>query len=186
MAEITELLAEARGGEEAPLKAVFDRLYPELKKVAAARLRAVPAGATVSPTVLVHEVYVRLVGSKNLTVRDRHHFFASAAQAMRHILVDKARRANADKRGGDLERVELEEDLGTDGPRALEILDLDRALEVLGRINPRGREVVDLRFFAGLTAPETAELMGLSLRTANREWQRARAFLYTQLQEASP
>ena len=185
MAEITELLQSARQGEKASLEAVFDRLYPELKQVAAARLRSLPAGATVSPTVLVHEVYMRLVGSRRLELKDRHHFFACAARAMRQILVDHARRASADKRGGDLDRVTLDEGSGSDAPLALEILDLDRALASLERVNPRGRAVVDLRFFAGLTAPEAAELLGLSLRTANREWRRARAFLYAQLQEGS-
>lgn len=176
MGDVTELLQRAGRGEQAGLAEVFSRLYAELRKIAAAKLRG--ADATLTPTVLVHEAYLRLCAGEPLALADRRHFFAAAAQAMRWILVDHARRAGAGRRGGDLLRVELDESQ----PAALSpesVLALDAALEALGRIDPARRELVELRWFAGLEYAELAALLGRSERTLKREWAAARAALIT-------
>lgn len=187
MGEITQLLADARQGEPAKLEAVFASLYPELKKLASFRASVQSSGSTLTTTVLVHETYLKLVGARHLDIRDRRHFFACAGRAMRHILVDHARAAMADKRGGGIAAIELSDDLAGTTPDA-DWIDLDRALEELDQLLPDLRELVELRFFAGLTREETAELLGCSERTVQRDWQRARAFLYARLDgpEASP
>lgn len=181
MGDITQLLSEAARGDDSALEAVFERVYPELRRLAASRRRAAAVDGSLDPTALVHEVFLRLVGSDRLELQNRRHFFACAARAMRMVLVDHARRRSASKRGGDAERVTFTEGLGDGRGDAAEVLDLDRALDDLAEISPRGREVVDLRYFAGLTAEETAELMELSLRTVHREWKRARAFLHARM-----
>jgi RNA polymerase sigma factor (TIGR02999 family) len=130
--------------------------------------------------VLVHETYLKLVGARHLDLRDRRHFFACAGRAMRHILVDHARAALADKRGGGVAPVELPPEVA-DRRTPSNWIDLDRALEELEEVFPDLRELVELRFFAGLTREETAELLGCSERTVQRDWQRARAFLYARL-----
>ena len=183
MGHVTTLLGAARDGDDEALERVFEAVYPELKRLAISRLAS--PEATVTPTELVHEVFLRLVGSEHLELADRRHFFACAARAMRLVVIDRARRSAAEKRGGQASRVTWSENLSQapspSGPSLSSMLDLDRALDRLHEVNPRAHEVVHLRFFAGLTAPETARLMDLSLRTVNREWQKARAFLYTQL-----
>jgi len=181
MSDITTMLGAARAGDRKAIQVVFETVYPELKRLAAVRLRASAGAPTLSPTELVHEAFLKLVGAHRLELEDRRNFFACAARAMRLIVIDHARRSSAAKRGGDAIRVTWSEELPTPttiGPRWL---DLDRALDELAEINERAREVVDLRFFAGLTAAETAELMELSLRTVNREWQKARSFLYARM-----
>ena len=178
--EITELLARARGGEPERLAQVFEALYPELRRIAQAR----PAerGATLTPTVLVHEAFLRLTENHGLALADRRHFFACAARAMRCIVVDHARRRYADKRGGGLAPVTLDEHLPV-GEEAgdSDVFALDQALDQLERVSPRQREVVELQFFAGLTYAEIGELIGCAERTAKREWERGRAFLYAQM-----
>ncbi len=178
MSEITRLLNDAAEGPD--LKAVFDRLYPELKQLARARLAALSQGQTITPTVLVHEAYMRLVQAEKLELTGRRHFFACAGRAMRNIVVDHLRAAGAQKRGGDQVAITLSDRLGEDGPGE-NILDLDQALDELDQINPRQRELVEMKFFAGLPVNEIADLMGLSHRTAWREWQRARAFLHARI-----
>jgi len=179
-AEITEMLERCREGDRAAQDAVFARLYPELKKIAEGKLFNAPSGATVTPTVLVHEAYVRMVAGDRLDVETRRHFFTSAAQAMRHILIDHARRAAAGKRGGSDQRVDWTESLGGE-VAGIDWLDLDRALDELARIDDRARRIVELRFFAGLSADETSELLEISSTTLYRDWQRARAFLHTRM-----
>lgn len=181
MTEITQLLESARHGEPEQLDKVFSLLYAELRQLAAARLRK--SGQTLTPTVLVHEAFLRLTGSQNLQLSDRQHFFACAARAMRCIIIDHARRAGAALHGGDLSRVTLDESLaGGSGPdSALDLVALDQALERLDHVNPRQREIVELHYFAGLTFAEIATLHDCAERTALRQWQRARAFLHAQL-----
>ena len=179
MTEITELLGSAREGDPAALERIFEMVYPELRRLAMSRLSR--DHATLTPTELVHDTFLRLIGAQRLELEDRRHFFACAARAMRLIVIDRARRVAASKRGGEALRVTWSEDLPQGAGDASSMLDLDRALDHLQGVNPRAHEVVNLRFFAGLTAPETAELLGLSLRTVNREWQKARAFLYAQM-----
>lgn len=181
MSEVTEHLIKAREGDPEALGKVFDLVYPELKRLAAYRLAALPPGATLTPTALVSEVYLRLKIGKGLEPSDRHHLMACAARAMRYILVDRARSSFAVKRGGGQRLATLTEAIASEAGSATELLDVDRALDALGAVNPPLRELVELRFFAGLDEQEIAELRGVSPRTVRREWQRARAFLHVQM-----
>jgi RNA polymerase sigma factor (TIGR02999 family) len=185
VSEITAILADARRGEPEKLEALFAALYPELKKLASWRASALPRDSTLTTTVLVHETFLKLIGARHLDLQDRRHFFACAGRAMRHILVDHARSASADKRGGGLSPVELPDDLA-DPRRTPDWIDLDRALDELDRVKPALRELVELRYFAGLSREETAALLGCSERTVQRDWQRARAFLHTRMESAGP
>jgi len=181
MGDITVLLAAARDGDGTALGQVFDRLYPELRHIARARLAA--GERTLTPTVLVHEAFLRLVGNARLDLNDRRHFLACAARAMRTIVIDQARRRSAAKRGGAGTDVSLDAvsfqlaDPGSDE----QLMALDESLNQLNVVNPRQREVVELHYFGGLPFPALAELLGCSERTAKREWERARAFLHAQL-----
>lgn len=186
MSELTELLVAARTGEPEKLEALFAALYPELKRLASWRSSALAHDSTLTTTVLVHETYLKLVGASHLEIQDRKHFFACAGRAMRQILVDHARAVFADKRGGGLRPVELPDDLsdqGADPLRTPDWIDLDRALGELDRVQPALRELVELRYFAGLSREETAALLGCSERTVQRDWQRARAFLHARLEQ---
>lgn len=181
MSEITTLLGDARGGDAAALQKVFALLYRELRHHAQGHLGR--AGQTLSPTALVHEAWLRLVGNAQLALNDRHHFLACAASAMRAVWVDHVRARTALKRGGDAPAAPL------DSPEALEValplheglLELDQALDRLDVLNPRQRQVVELRYFAGLEFADIAQLLDCAERTAKREWERARAFLHAQL-----
>ncbi len=179
-APITELLRRSRTGDHEAKGEIFERLYPELRKIAANKLFGQRVDPAVTPTVLVNEAYVRLVGGNHLDVVSRRHFFTSAACAMRHILIDHARRAAAKKRGGHDRQITWTDGLGAE-LTATGWLDLDRALEELAKIDQRARRIVELRFFAGLSAEETAELLDISSTTLYRDWQRARAFLHTRM-----
>lgn len=182
MAEITELLEQCRAGDRAARDAVFARLYPELRKIAAGKLFGARGDAIVSPTVLVHEAYVRMTAGEHIDVVSRRHFFTTAAKAMRHILIDHARRAAAAKRGGRDQRVTWTEGLGAEF-EGVAWLDLDRALDELSRIDGRARRIVELRFFTGLSVDETATLLEISTTTLFRDWQRARAFLHARMRD---
>jgi len=178
MAEITELLAEARDGDPDKLGAVFELVYPDLKRLAAST-SARHRGQPVTTTALVHSTYAKFIRAKSLDIRDRRHFFGCAAKAMRQIILDNIRALAAEKRGGGLHQVTLPADLG--GSEFREWIDLDRALSELDEVDPDLRELVELRFFAGLTEEEIAQLRGCSKRTVQRAWRRARAFLYARL-----
>jgi RNA polymerase sigma factor (TIGR02999 family) len=183
MSEITQWLTAAAAGDRQALVPVFERLYPELRRIARARLSA--GERTLTPTVLVHEVFLRLIGSQQLTLGSRRHFLACAARAMRKIVIDHARRRTAAKRGGPVADMALD-DLPfeiADMERDERLLALDASLDELDIVNPRQREVVELRYFAGMEFAEVAQLLECSERTAKREWERARAFLYAQLDQ---
>jgi len=181
MSEVTDLLVRGRSDPGA-LGRVFTLLYDELRRLAKANVGS--GEKTLSPTVLIHEAYLRLLGNAQLALNDRHHFLACAARAMRVIWVDNVRRRTALKRGGPNEDLPL--DLAELVPAPLqlsgELLSLDEALNRLDTLNPRQREVVELRYFGGLEFAEIAQLLECSERTAKREWERARAFLYVQMQ----
>lgn len=182
--EITQLLARARNGEPERLGEVFQALYPELMRMARSRLRG--RDATLTPTVLVHELFLRVTASEGLSLVDRRHFFAASAQALRWIMVEDARKGLSQKRGGGAVHVELEDDLAPaaiGNPADTSVLALHEGLEALEQISPQRRQVVELRYFAGLEFKEVAELLGISERTAQREWERARAFLLAMLDE---
>jgi RNA polymerase sigma-70 factor, ECF subfamily len=192
--DITEALLAAGRGSTNPLEHVLPLVYEELRGIARRQLRAEAAGHTLSATALVHEAYLKLVDHRRVDWTGRAHFFAAAAQAMRRILVDYARRHRAARRGGpDRMMVALDavEDVlpagaltGSGTQRAEELIALDEALERLAAMDARLARVVELRFFGGLSEKETAEVLGVSQRTAAREWMTARAWLYQQLRDS--
>jgi len=179
--EITRYLSQAAQGDRAAQGRVWSSLYGELRRLASRKLRGEAEGHTLSTTDLVHEAYVKLVDGEPRSVVDRHHFLALAARAMRQILVDHARRRSRLKRAGSRASVTLDESRilllhPEEDPETL--LALDQALTLLGSANERLAEVVELRFFGGLATHETAEILGVTRRTVERDWTRARAYLY--------
>lgn len=178
--DITQWLQAARNGDADALARAFEGLYAELRRLAAARLGA-GGDATLSPTVLVHETYLRLCAGEPLALENRQHFFAAAAQAMRWIVVDHARRRMANRRGGDLLRVELDDSLPAELPPQ-QVVELDQALERLARASPDKARLVELRFFAGLEFPELVALLGRSERSLKRDWAAARAALHAMME----
>jgi RNA polymerase sigma factor (TIGR02999 family) len=159
----------------------FSAIYSDLKQRARASLSRLPHGQTLTPTSLVSEAYVKLSAAEDLTFNDKRHFYALAARAMRHIILDHARSAMRLKRGGELQAVTLNDADLKVAHTAEALLDLASALDELGQMSPRQRELIELRFFAGLDMPAAAELLDLPLRSAWREWNRARAFLQAQM-----
>lgn len=181
MSEITEMLSRAADGDQASLGAVFERLHSELRVLARSRLLGA-SNQTLSATALVHELYLKLMGAQQLDLGSRQHFFACAGAAMRQILVDAARASSAEKRGGDLHFVTLNEALDNVATEThTEMLALDAAMEELGRIDPDLLELVHLRFFAGLSMEAIAKLGGRSVRSLHRDWSCARDFLNARL-----
>ncbi|MCR6664074.1 MAG: ECF-type sigma factor [Luteimonas sp.] len=175
--DITQWLRGDSGDNPEALSRVFTVLYDELKQLANARLRG--QDSTLTPTALVNEAWLRLCGHEGAwSLENRKHFFASAAQAMRWIVVDHARRRQAERRGGAVVMVALDDDAGLTEMRPEELLALDGALDALGRLDPARRELVELRYFAGLEFDELAVLLGRSSRTLKRDWAAARAVLY--------
>lgn len=181
--EITEILARCSSGEREAFDRLVPLVYEDLRRIAHRRLRAERTDHTLDTTALVHEAYLGLVDQATATWNDRAHFFAVAARVIRNVLVDYARRQGAEKRGGDRVRVPLEpESAAADGgPGAVELIALDHALTELGRRDPGLERVVECRYFAGMTVPETAEALGTSERTVARNWTRARAYLFDAL-----
>ena len=182
MSDITQLLDSAAAGDTHAAAELLPLVYDELRKLAAARLAEEKPGQTLQPTALVHEAYLRLVGGEPDRPWDgRGHFFAAAAEAMRRILIDRARDRRRHKRGGDWRRLRLEqidhfaEELPDD------LLAIDEALGKLAREDPTCGELVKLRFFSGLTLAEAAEALGLARRTADRCWAFARSWLFDEL-----
>ena len=185
--ELSPAPAAARPGERPVLDRLFDRVYDELHALAHAQLASRGRSETLSTTALVHEAYLKLVGSPRTEFQDRRHFLALAARAMRQISVDHARRAQALKRGGAMVRVALDSgDLPSDAaPSDVgELIALDRALDHLERLSARLARIVELRFFAGLSVEDTAAVLDLSPRTVKRDWQKARALLLQEIRGA--
>jgi RNA polymerase sigma factor (TIGR02999 family) len=178
MSEVTQILAALESGDSSAGAELLPLVYDELRRLAAVRLSNEPLGQTLQPTALVHEAYLRLVGSKNVSRWDsRGHFFAAAAEAMRRILVDAARRKNGPEHGGGYKRCELDPEIPAPPDRPDRLLALDEALDRFAVIEPRAAEVVKLRFFAGLSVAETAAALSISPRTADNDWAYARAWL---------
>jgi len=179
--DITESLLALREGDKEALNRLMPLVYERLRAMAHARLAGQNPGASLNTTELVHEAYLRLVDQSRAEWNDRAHFFAVAATAMRQIIVDRARRRGAGKRGGGVRPAILEDAaLGVEA-RTEEILALDQALTQLSTLSTRMVKMVELRFFAGLSIEETAEVLGLDSRTLNRDWRAARALLYRAL-----
>jgi RNA polymerase sigma factor (TIGR02999 family) len=183
--DVTRLLDAARAGDRAALDRLFATVYAELHALARHQLAGRAAGATLSTTVLVHEAYLKLVGGAIVDYRDRRHFFALAARAMRQIIIDGARRARAQKRGGEMIRIVLDPSRIASGTSAeadaAELIALDDALTALENLSERLARIVELRFFAGLSVEETGDVLELSPRTVKRDWRKARAFLFDAL-----
>ena len=177
--DVTRLLGECADGDRDAFERLVPLVYDDLRRIARRRLAAEQTGHTLDTTAVVHEAYLKLVDQATATWQDRAHFFAVAARVIRHVLVDHARARNAAKRGGDAIRVPLREDLDGGAPDMVDLLALDEALERLGRHDPRLVQVVEYRFFGGMTLRDTAQALGVSRRTAVRDWKRARAYLYT-------
>jgi RNA polymerase sigma-70 factor, ECF subfamily len=178
---VTELLLELRHGQAGAMDRLFPLVYEELRRIARRALRGERTGHTLGTTGLVHEAYIRLADQTRLEYRDRGHFYGIAARAMRHILVDYARRHRAAKRGGDRQVIPLDEALLSVEDRAEALLTLDEALTELESVDPRLGQVVQCRFFGGLTEEETGEVLGVTARTVRRDWLKAKGWLYHQL-----
>ena len=178
---VTELLARARSGDSSALANVFPLIYDELRRLAQQQLQREPDGHTLSPTALVHEAYMRLIDYTRMEWTGRAHFLAVAATAMRRILVDHARGHRSMKRGGALRRVSIDSvELGTED-RAELLIAIDEALGRLKDVDARQAQVVECRFFGGMTEEETAEALGIGLRTAKRDWAKAKSWLHKEI-----
>jgi RNA polymerase sigma factor (TIGR02999 family) len=190
MADVTQLLDAAAAGDPKAVADLLPLVYDELRKLAAVRVAQENPGQTLQATALVHEAYLRLVGAQGASegYDGRGHFFAAAAEAMRRILIDRARQRQSRKRGGDLRRVEL--DAGAlladpDDHAADDLLALDDALQQLEAEDPAKARLVKLRYFAGLSIRDAADALGISVATAKRHWIYARSWLYGKIQGQS-
>jgi RNA polymerase sigma factor (TIGR02999 family) len=181
MHEVTELLKSMQGKPETAQR-LLPLVYDELRRLARSQLEHERAGHTLQATALVHEAYLRLVGPEDEPQWDsRGHFFGAAAEAMRRILVENARRKGRLKRGGDLEREELFAETIVAPEVNSDVLELDAALEQFEQQHPRKAELVKLRYFAGLTLPQAAEVLGIGVSTADRDWAYAKAWLFREM-----
>jgi len=179
--QATQLLIDLSGGDTAALEKLTPLIYDELHRLAHRFLRRERGGHTLQTTALVNEAYLRLVDQRNLRWQNRAHFFGIAAQLMRRILIDYARRRQYAKRGGGAPHVSLDEAAVLSEERATDLIALDEALEGLASIDPQQSRVVELRFFGGLTIEETAEVLKLSHDMVKREWSTAKAWLYREM-----
>ena len=184
MSDVTRILNAIERGDGRAIDQLLPAVYEGLRRLAAQKLSREKPGQTLQATALVHEAYLRLAGAQGRTWKGRTHFFAAAAEAMRRILVENARRKRCLKRSGGLQKVDLDEALlAVEGPSE-DIIALDEALRGLADVNPAVADLVRLRYFAGLTFDQTAELLGVSRRTADRYWAFAKAWLYKRMAEA--
>jgi RNA polymerase sigma factor (TIGR02999 family) len=181
---VTALLLRWRQGDNLALDQLVPMVYAELRRVARAHLRGA-RNPSLQPTALVHELYLRLADSDGIIVRDRPHFFAIAARVMRQVLVDHARRRLADKRGGSVTIIGLEMTTEPATPPGVDVLVIDEALDQLQSVDARLCRVVELRFFGGLNINETAEAIGVSPATVERDWAMAKAWLFQRLSPRS-
>jgi RNA polymerase sigma factor (TIGR02999 family) len=178
---VSQLLQRWNDGDKAALDQLMPLVYSELRRMARRYMWQQPSNHTLQTTALIHEAYLRLVRQEEKQWESRAHFFGVAAQAMRHILVDYARARRADKRGGDVRVVSLEEAAIVSQERAAELVALDDALAELARLSPRQSRVVELRYFGGLSVTETAEVLKVSSDTVTRDWNYAKAWLHREI-----
>src|SRR3981081_712215 len=183
--EVTELLIKWGEGDKDVLDRLLPMVYAELHRMAARYLRGERVDHTLQPTALINEAYLRLIGSNNVTWENRAHFFGIAARVMRRILVDHARQHRADKRGGEFEKVPLD---AANEPASkqedIDLVALDAALTRLAEVDPEQSKLVELRYFAGLTIEDAAQVMSMSLGTAKRRWTSAKAWLRREISRA--
>jgi RNA polymerase sigma factor (TIGR02999 family) len=180
MGQVTSLLSAIAQGERNALGELYALLYPELRRLAHSRVRRSGDMTLLDTTSLVHESYLRFEKSGAVQLGDRAHFMAYAAQVMRSVVVDVVRRRQSDRRGGDAIHVELDEahEVPAADPRENEVLRVHESLEGLAAVDPRLVKVVEMRYFAGMTEAEIAEVLGLAVRTVARDWEKARLFLH--------
>lgn len=180
--EITQMLVELTDGNQDVVNRILPHIYDELRRLAGSYLRKERADHTLQPTALVHEAYMKLIDQRQVKWQNRAHFFGIAAQVMRRILMDHARKHLANKRGGNAEVLPLEDEiLVVSHDKSAELVALDDALNQLNEVDPQKARVVELRYFGGLSIEETAEVMGVSVPTVNRHWRMAKAWLYSEL-----
>ena len=184
MTDVTQILSQVESGDSNAAQRLLPLVYDELRKLAAQKLANEKPGQTLQPTALVHEAYLRLVGSQSEdaqlpSYKDRGHFFAAAATAMRRIIIDTARRKKTDKRGGAFRRLPLEAIAAPEADK--EMLAIDEALDKLALQDPAKARLVELRYFAGLTGEQAAAVLGISSTTADRHWAYARAWLQAEV-----
>jgi RNA polymerase sigma factor (TIGR02999 family) len=181
MSDVTQILNAIEQGDARAVDKLLPAVYDELRRLAAWKISQEMPGQTLQATALIHEAYIRLVGEEARTWKSRSHFFAATAEAMRRILIENARRKRSLKRGGDRQRVDIDDaQLSIEEPSE-DIVLLDEALTKLTQEDPEVAELVKLRYFAGLTIEQAAETMGISSRTADRYWVYARAWLYQEI-----
>jgi RNA polymerase sigma factor (TIGR02999 family) len=178
--QITDLLLQFREGGSEVMDRLFRAVYGELRRVASRQLRSERPGHSLGTTGLVHETYLKLADQTRVQWQDRAHFYRVASRAMRRILVDYARRYRSQRRGGELQRISLDEDASAT-ERGETLLALDEALERLAGLNQRLSQVVECRYFGGLSEEETAQALGVTSRTVQRDWAKARGWLYLEL-----
>lgn len=178
--QVTEFLRAWSDGDRAALDSLTPIVYEELHRLAGRYMKGERAGHSLQTTALVNEAYMRLVDYKNMKWQNRAHFFAVSAQLMRRILVDHARRRNL-KRGGGVQHVSLDQTAMVGSERAADLVALDDAMNLLGKLDPRKVQVVEMRFFGGLSVEETAEVLKVSAPTVMRDWSTAKAWLYREL-----
>jgi RNA polymerase sigma-70 factor, ECF subfamily len=188
LGDVTKLLAQFRRGEQEAEARLVTLVYDELHRLAVQYMRRERQGHSLQPTALVHEAYLRLVGQQPTSWKNRAHFFAFSSILMRQILVDSARRRRAVKRGAGQPHLNIDDPLAQNDPRLMvdpsqseDLIALDDELTALAKIHPRQSRIVELRFFAGMSSREVAETHGISVRTADREWAAAQAWLYAQM-----
>jgi len=182
--EITKLLVAWNKGEAAALERLTPLVYAELHRLAKRHMAGERPGHLLQPTALVNEAYLRLIDCQNVEWQNRAHFFGLAAQVMRHILVDFARTRQRQKRGGDALRVSFSEAANLPQERSTDLVALDDALQTLEKLDARHARVVELRFFGGMSLEETAEALNVSVKTVERDWSVAQAWLYHELNKA--
>jgi RNA polymerase sigma factor (TIGR02999 family) len=184
MSDVTRILESVADGNAKAADELLPLVYEELRKLAAARMANESPNQTLQPTALVHEAWLRLTGNENIKWDGRAHFFGAAAEAMRRILIDNARRKLARRHGGGQQRLDIADvDIATPG-KDNELLAMDEALEKLAAQDKQKAELVKLRYFAGLSIEESAQILGISIPTANRWWAYARAWLFHEIQQA--
>ncbi len=179
---VTQLISAHRNGDGLAGDRLFALVYDELHEMARRQLKFRSPGETLNTTGLVHEAYLKLFDRDESGWNDRVHFFSVTARAMRQILVDYARRVKADKRGGGAQHTEINASIISDTKGSVDILEMDEALKQLAELNPRLATIVECRFFGGMSIEETAALLDVSSRTIDRDWLKAKAFLYIALQ----
>lgn len=180
--EISQLLRAWSEGDQAAMEHLMPLVYGELRRLARQHMRREHAGRTLQTTALIHEAYLRLIDASQARLENRRHFFAVASRLMRQVLVDLARERGSHKRGGDAERVSLDEGLVISSQRNEGLLALDEAMQALAKFDERKNQVVEMRFFGGLSVEETADALDVSVETVHRDWRLARSWLLRKLQ----